>query len=349
MRLCRIFLNPDDLTLKLLRSSTSYFGYNPRQCFGASLSARYLKFVKSNVEANIKAAASSNIMQLLIDAQTGGQGSVVPHTIFQISPTEADKKQLLSRCQIGGVSRWALDCLLCQYKTHKAHMTAKFYQEISTMDGAEALRGHMFEWQVLNYLQDIRDDRRVFSILSLIDPDSEVTWTNSDSEVPVMWTYQPTTLTHFQGSTVIKEITEAVRDRKRLHLVPLVPNFPAVDSILYDPDDPDAVLTCIQITRRVTHPIAVSGLQRIQSWLKLRSPLTSLRPSIAKPWRFLFVVPLNIASTYKFQKFEGDTTTKAWAGKVHQYVLGLGERTIFGGISDSSAITLQEGQQQVWC
>jgi hypothetical protein len=40
----------------------------------------------------------------------------------------------------------------------------------------------------------------------------------------------------FQESTVLGEITKAVRDRKPLHLVPLVRNFLAVDLILYDPD-----------------------------------------------------------------------------------------------------------------
>src|SRR6266567_8066446 len=38
MPLCRIFLHLFDLSFKLLRKSTSYFGYNPRRCFVASSS-----------------------------------------------------------------------------------------------------------------------------------------------------------------------------------------------------------------------------------------------------------------------------------------------------------------------
>jgi hypothetical protein len=59
-----------------------------------------------------------------------------------------------------------------------------------------------------------------------------------------------------------------------------------------------------------------------------------------------------MASTYKSQNLDGDTGRGEWAGKVHQYVLGLKEETIFGR-SDSSVqratTTLQEGEQQVRC
>jgi hypothetical protein len=43
----------------------------------------------------------------------------------------------------------------------------------------------------------------------------------------------------------------AVKDNTPLHMVPTDPNFPAVDSILYDPMAP---LTPIQIIRRRKHP-----------------------------------------------------------------------------------------------
>jgi hypothetical protein len=59
-----------------------------------------------------------------------------------------------------------LDLLLRQYKTHKANVTTNFYQNIPAMPEAESLRGHLFEWQVLNYLNDIRDEC-TFPILRL--------------------------------------------------------------------------------------------------------------------------------------------------------------------------------------
>jgi hypothetical protein len=106
MPLCRIFLHPSDLTFKLLRKSTSYFGHNPRQCFEASASVAKLGVKRSDVESVIIGAAvygSDSIMQLLFKTQTGG--SDVSPTIFQISPRDTDAKQLLSNCQFESVSR----------------------------------------------------------------------------------------------------------------------------------------------------------------------------------------------------------------------------------------------------
>ena len=68
-------------------------------------------------------------------------------------------------------------------------------------------------------------------------------------------------------------------------------------------------------------------LQLLQRWFKPGSPLQDLRPTNAKPWRFLFVVPTDVACTFKSQKLKDDTPTNVWARKVHQYVLGLEERT----------------------
>ena len=43
----------------------------------------------------------------------------------------------------------------------------------------------------------------------------------------------------------------------------------------------------------------------------------------------LFVVPSHMEGTFKLHKLKDDTASNVWAGKVHQYVLGLEERTIF--------------------
>ena len=148
----------------------------------------------------------------------------------------------------------------------------------------------------------------------------------------------------FQEFTVFTEISEAVQDLKPRHLVPFVRNFPAMDSIIYGPDDPDAVITCIQITTNMDRATVVNDLQLLQRWFKPGSPLQDLRPTNAKPWRFLFVVPTDVARTFKSQKLKDDTPTNVWAGKVHQYVLGLEERTVFKDGSDSST-----GEQKVHC
>jgi hypothetical protein len=340
MSLCRIFLHPFNLPFKLLRESTLYCGYNPRQCFISSLSAASLDEKKESLVSAIgEAAMKSKFVQLFRGTRSGALE--VSHRIFQISPS--NEKRLLSGCHFEPVSRWALDLLLRHYEEEKSDAAADFYYSISGMSDAASLQGHLFERQVLNHLGDIASipAKSTFEIRGL-----------SDSNLTKWTCHGAIRRITFDESTVFNELTEAVRNRKPVHLVPSARNFAAVDSILYDPDDPDAVLTCIQITMNEKHPIAVSGLQLIQRWLKRGSSLNGLRPQETRPWRFLFVVPSKYASTFKSQKFERDTRTDKWAGKVHQYVLGLREQTIFGRSSDSivqHASTSKQGDQQVRC
>jgi hypothetical protein len=103
----------------------------------------------------------------------------------------------------------------------------------------------------------------------------------------MMWTCRgPNKPFIFRESTVVDKITEAVNSQKLLHLVPLARNFVAVDSIIYDPNDPKACFTCIQVTRNPDHDITVSDLQHIESWLRLKSPLKDI--PLAKPGRGAF-------------------------------------------------------------
>jgi len=67
----------------------------------------------------------------------------------------------------------------------------------------------------------------------------------------------------FQELTVFNEIAEAVGCRRPLRLVRSIRNYPAVDSILYGPNDPNALVTFIQITMNEDHAITVSGLELI--------------------------------------------------------------------------------------
>jgi hypothetical protein len=267
-------------------------------------------------------------MQLLHKIRTGG--SDISHIIFQKIP--ADTERLLSECRFESVSGWALDLLLDQYKDRQADLIADFYYHISAMPEAATLRGHLFERLVLNCLRGIRTEY-TFPIRGLTDSNER------------RWTYRGPESITFEESTAFDIITKAVQCRTPLHLVPLARNFAAVDSIVYDPNEG---LTCIKITLDSDNPIAVSGLQRIQRWLRLGTSLAALRPNRAKPWRFVFIVPSDMAPDFTWQRLKDDTRTDAWAGKVEQYVLGLDEQTIFGRRSDSSAqraITSQQGQQ----
>ena len=78
----------------------------------------------------------------------------------------------------------------------------------------------------------------------------------------------------------IDKLTKAVQNNRSLHLVPLIHNFLAVDSIVYVPNEP---LTCVQTTICGKHPIVVLGLQCIQCWLKEDAPLDGLCPLNERP------------------------------------------------------------------
>jgi len=250
------------------------------------------------------AVKESNILELLDFSRWGD--SDVSRSIFVISPK--NDLRLLAPCKFGAGSRWALDLLLKEYTSRRADAVAAFYRYISRGYETVSLWGHVFGLQVLNHLDGI-DAIHKFSIRGL-----------SCSE-KMTWLYRgPIQRFDFlQDVDFIDKITEAVQNKKPVHLVPSALNFPAFDSILYDPNE---VLTCIQTTVRRDHHILVSGLQRIQSWLERDTRLAGLRASKERPWRFIFIVPSDEES-FELQQLEGDPAQGEWAGKVHQYVLGL--------------------------
>ena len=81
-----------------------------------------------------------------------------------------------------------------------------------------------------------------------------------------------------------------------MHLIPLAPNFEAVNSIIYDPNE---VLTCIQITLNMKHSIATKDLKRIQKRVERDISVAKLRPDKGRPWRFIFIVPLYNEENFK--------------------------------------------------
>ncbi len=299
----RIFLHPNDIPLELLRVSTSYFGYNPRRCFDASYSAKILEQTIGTIKEQIEDVAEgmidiSNVLQRL---KTGA--SDVSHMVFQLSPT--DQSRSLSHCRFKPVSRWAFNQLLNKCEDLQAGAVARFHHKISGEPRAASLWSHLFERQVLNSLGD--GSRR--EILGLTNPKEKK-----------MWTFRGRIHYFTEDSSAVVEITKAVATKKPLHLVPLISNFPAVDSIVYEPNKD---LTCIQTTiKKGEHPITVSGLVRVQQWLNHQTSLAGLRPSKKRPWQFIFIVPSNMVPTFKKQRFTGDTDNNGWAGKVKQYVLG---------------------------
>ena len=304
----RIFLHPRDISFELLKESTSYFGHNPRRCFHASTSESQLERQKSRVILRASGAAQNTPMRLVHASQLGDSGPELSNTFFEMFPS--NDSRYFEHCQFGAVSQWALDLLLMEYEKSRADAAASMYRALSGIPHAASLRGHIFERQVLNYLDGIKAPRD-FTICELTNY-NQTTWTYSG---PIR------SFTFREQTTFRKELTKAVESGESLHLRPAARNFPTVDSILYNPNDSHGVFTCIHTTVSSEHSIAVSGLQHIQSWLKYNTALARLCPSKTTPWRFIFVVPQDTAPDFKLQKFQGDTLTGAWAGKVQQHVL----------------------------
>lgn len=266
-----------------------------------------LEASKEKVRGRIRDVATnqSNIAQLMRASRNGD--SDVSHSIFQISPK--NELRFLAQCNFGCVSRWALGVLLKEYKDREADAPILFYRSISGTPDTASLRGRMFEMQVLQYLDSLGSEE--FKIRGLTSP-VETTWTPGSTR----------RFDFLDGSEFTGKLTEAVQNGTRVHLVPSIPNFPAVDSILYNPDQG---LTFIQTTISEKHPILVSGLKRIQRWLNQnqnqRRLLKGFHPLKGRPWRFLFIIDSGEA-TFEPQKLKCDSRG-SWAGKLQQYVLGL--------------------------
>lgn len=226
-----------------------------------------------------------------------------------------DDQRMLSQVTTAAISPWALTTLLKIYERRQAGASFEFYQRIKDLPDEGTIRGQMFQAQLLKYLNALKEPQP-FTVRRL---------TSSDTDE---WTYPgPTENSFSHSSTFFKSLEDAVTQEKPLHLVPKQPNFPAVASILYTPGE---VLTGIQVTVDEKRPVAVVGLQRIQSWLKEESLLATLRPSVSgNHWRLIFVVPEGMAATFRNQPFKGKTGLKEWSEKVDQYVLGIKEDTLW--------------------
>ena len=318
----RVFLYRFDISPELLKKSTEYFGYNPRRCFKSASSVQQLEVEKGVIESRITELATEerNMVRVLLSSRDDDTG--VSHSIFQISPK--DRLRYFFQCKFSHVSQWALDTFLETFEAQQAAAATEFYRLISLLPDAASLWGQVFKRLVFKHLAGT-DAEHEFPVRGLSESESILG--------PTTWTFRgPIPRFKFrQEKDFIDAITNAVQNANPLHLVPSVPNFAAVDSIVYDPNE---VLTFIHITVSSRHHISVTGLERIQSWLN-GTLLAPLCPSKEKSkgkaeaearngtWRLIFIVPSHCEASFELQPLEGDAPLGEWAGKVHQYVLGL--------------------------
>ena len=308
----RVFLHTFDVTSKLLGESILYFGRNPRRCFDESHSRARLEAKKGEVVLVIRnlARKPTEILRVLCNRRANAYD--ISHTIFELTPTDESRQFETSECV--PVSPWVTDTLMKACERNEADSAARIYRKLSGALKAGITRGLVLEKLAQKTLDDIKSDTNL-KIRGLTNPHQ----TN--------WMYHgPISRSNFDQSEFIAKINDAIKNNTPVHLVPLSPNFKAVDSIVYHPKDP--ILTLIQVTMNSEHPISVSGLQQIQKWLKLCSPSAKLRPNKSRRWRFVFIVPQYMVSTYRLQRFNNDTPGNAWGEKVDQCVMGIENGTV---------------------
>jgi hypothetical protein len=128
--LFRIFLSPRDITFKLLRKSTLYFGYNPRVCFDASNCVERLKSKALGLTGNIGFTAidTNHILHALHSYQMGDDAFY--DAIFQLFPT--DELRSLETCHYEPVSPWVFRSLLevCEIQSREADSAANLDRKL---------------------------------------------------------------------------------------------------------------------------------------------------------------------------------------------------------------------------
>lgn len=305
-----LFLHCNDLVYSRLQEATAYFGFNPRNCFYASSSPLIFTQIKATMLNEICRVSLRirDFRSLFDDFSTTSS----LYSGFEMSPK--DDQRLLAEAQIAAVSPWALDNLF--KRQLEADVSYNAYRSIMKAPKMGILRGQMFERQVLKFFAGLKENMP-FRIRSL------------DDSMTSHWVYPgPTSCSSFYPLTFIQLLEVAVTLKKPLCLtMPNPLNFPAVASILYDPSQG---FTGIQITSQTTHPVVVMGFKQIQKlYSRLVVGLGSSIP-LGTRWRFIFVVPDDIAASFTKQPLGGGgTDNQGWLKSVDQYVLGLKEDMIW--------------------
>ena len=261
MKSTAVFLHIYNVTSKLPGESILYFGRNPCRCFDTTCSRARLEEEKGEVVRVITNLARKpmEILRVLCDRQANAKE--ISHTVFELVSTDGFRQFGKSQCVPN--SPWVTETLMKACEKNEVDSAARIYRELSGAPNGVTTRGLLLEKLAQRSLDDIKSDTNL-KIRGLTDPNQ----TN--------WVYHgPIPRSHFHQLEFIAKINDAIKNNTTVHLVPLFPNFKAVDSIVYHPKD--SILICIQVTMNPEHPISVSDLRQIQKWLELRSPPAKLR------------------------------------------------------------------------
>jgi len=283
-------------------------GYNPRRCYSASTSPVALTEVFNSI--NLAIEGTTNLLDAMNNVATGQP----IHRAFEVWPS-LDRSSFV----IQPISDWAFSEMVAELDRRDTDAAYKFYQQIKGSRNSVSLGGPLFKSKAHKFFQSITKPRS-FSIRSLDDPSMTL-----DIEFSSAVVHQNFGSEQFFGGY----LTTFVKNQESCYLKPLSPTYSTFDAFLcqhmitqpgYQP------FIGLQVTNAASHSIGIKGLEAIQKSLKKQIPeLNSLRPSTAKKWIVLFVVPEPMAVSFQKQLITDAAEVGHWYAKTAQYVLGLPE------------------------
>jgi hypothetical protein len=304
-----------DITLKRFQEAARVCGLIPRLCFEVALSPTRLENAELSIINGI--TQCKDLVAAISDVH-GDQP--VPHRAFEICPSP--KSRSWEACRVRPVSDWAFHQIVAALDRRDNDAAYRFYKAIQgTPDGA-MIRGKLWETKVHKFFSSITRPKN-FHILSLNDRSTSFDIELSSSTVRQNFE----SVQNFAGL-----LASFVKNEQSCYLKLLSPTFPTFDSFLYQHgmSQPGCQpLIGLQITDACDHPISIKGLADIETSLKPKVPeLRSLRPTVARKWIILFVVPEPMATSFVEQRFKDAKKSANWGVKTTQYVLGLPEQEV---------------------
>jgi hypothetical protein len=253
----------------------------------------------------------------------------VPHRVFQLVPENEDR--IFVNALVLPVTDYVLEKLMTVEARRSADRIFETYQALSPIPAAAEWRGRMWE-RALHVFLASRPINSSLPLRALDNPSSLITPTITISSKinSHMFTFD---------NELHSLLVDQMAKQSTCYLYPTIRTFPTVDSILYQPDQ---ALWLFQATIASTHHIKISGLARIQRVLQPQTTLKPLRPSKAKPWNLVFVVPKETGASYKKSQpmikvtVPEDVTTgvveenaEHWSSRLCQYMLELDSSKVF--------------------
>ena len=157
-------------------------------------------------------------------------------------------------------SGWVVNPLLEYYERRDDNAAYQFYRNTERSHTTALIRGVIWERQVHKFFKSLEVDADYpLSLVSL-----------EDDEKSASWTFLMTTVSqNVNDQTFGTSLREHVQANTTCCLLPTNPSFPSVNSVYFSRGQP---FTCLPAMVASKHPIRVSGLERIQRGLPIKSP-----------------------------------------------------------------------------